>query len=290
VEGARESLATLGDSLGLDAERAAQGVLRVASASMAGAIRAVTIEVGEDPRRGALIAYGGAGPLFASLLAAELGIGTIVVPNHAGNFSAWGLLEQDVVRSAALTIVAPLDGDGISRAEEALAGLFAQLEERVERRLAGTVSREAELDLRYPGQEYTLTIAAALENGRITDAPELIASRFAAAYERNYGHSFDVGVDILSVRAIERTELPRASEPVRPAPNGDRPSPRTVTAYSLRADAWREFAVIERDALASGERFAGPAIVLEPTTTTYVDAGLDGVVHESGALVLTDRP
>ena len=76
--------------------------------------------LGEDPREGALIAYGGAGPLFASLLAEELGIETIVIPNYAGNFSAWGLLEQDVVRTAALTIVTGLDEGGIGRAQETL--------------------------------------------------------------------------------------------------------------------------------------------------------------------------
>ena len=123
--------------------QAAQGVLRVASASMAGAIRAVSIEVGEDPRDSALIAYGGAGPLFASLLARELGIRTIVVPNYAGNFSAWGLLEQDVVRSAALTIVAPLGDGGAARAEETLETLFRQLDERIDKRVAGAVTQEA---------------------------------------------------------------------------------------------------------------------------------------------------
>src|SRR5438067_12933922 len=126
VDAAKAVLNDLGDQLGLDAEQAAQGVLRVVAATMAGAIRAVSIEVGEDPRRGALIAYGGAGPLFASLLARELSIETVVIPNYAGNFSAWGLLEQDVVRTAALTIVAPLDGDGIERANTTLVKLFAQ--------------------------------------------------------------------------------------------------------------------------------------------------------------------
>src|SRR5437764_8601665 len=122
------------------------------------AIRAISIEVGEDPLRGALVAYAGAVPLFASLLARELGIRTIVVPSHAGNFSAWGLLEQDVVRSAALTIVSPLDEAGLMRADETLVRLFEQLDARSERRVAGAIGHEAELDLRYPGQEYTLTI------------------------------------------------------------------------------------------------------------------------------------
>jgi N-methylhydantoinase A len=290
VDGAKAALSELGDELGLGAEQAAQGVLRVAGASMAGAIRAVSIEVGEDPRGAALIAYGGAGPLFASLLARELGIRTIVIPRHAGNFSAWGLLQQDVVRSAALTIVSPLDDDGIARAGETLRRLFAQLDARSGKRVAGVVTHEAELDLRYPGQEYTLTIAVALDGDRIGEAPAAIAARFGEAYERNYGHSFDVGVDILSVRAIERTALPLPAGRAAavPSTNGAPPARGSATAFSFAREERCEFKVLDRDALAPGRDFKGPAIVMEPTTTTYVDAGLRGAVHESGALVLSD--
>jgi N-methylhydantoinase A len=289
VEGAKAALSELGDELGLDAEQAAQGVLRVAGASMAGATRAVSIEVGEDPRRAALIGYGGAGPLFAPLLARELGMRTIVVPKYAGNFSAWGLLEQDVVRSAALTIVSPLNQQGIARAEETLVRLFAQLDARSEKRVVGVVTHEAELDLRYPGQEYTLTIPIALDGERIGEEPAAIAARFGEAYERNYGHRFDVGVDILSVRAIERTALPRPSgrAPVE-STNGAPRARSSATAFSFAREEWCDFEVLDRDALAPGHGFEGPAIVMEPTTTTYVDAGLRGVVHDSGALVLTD--
>jgi N-methylhydantoinase A len=288
VEGAQAALARLGDELGLGAEELAQGVLRVGGATMAGAIRAVTIELGEDPREGALIAYGGAGPLFASLLAEELGIETIVVPNYAGNFSAWGLLEQDVVRTAALTIVATLDPAGIERAQETLDGLFEALEARLEQRLEGTVRREAEFDCRYPGQEYTLTVAVALDGDTIAEGPERIASRFAEAYERSYGHSFELGAEIESVRAIERTVLPRPSD--RPAvgtANGSAPERQTARAYSFARDEWCEFAVIDRDSLSPGDVFAGPAIVQEATATSYLDAGLDVRVHDSGALVAT---
>jgi N-methylhydantoinase A len=289
VDGAKAALGGLGGRLGLAAERAAQGVLRVAGASMAGAIRAVSIEVGEDPRRAALIAYGGAGPLFASLLARELGIRTIVVPRYAGNFSACGLLEQDVVRSAALTIVSPLDEQGVARAEETLARLFAQLDARTEKRVAGAVSHEAEFDLRYLGQEYTLTVPVDLDGDRIAEEPSSIAARFGEAYERNYGHSFDVGVDILTVRAIERTALPRPSAR-RPlvSSNGAGEGPRKAAAFSFERGRWCDFEVLERDALGPGQSFDGPAIVMEATTTTYVDAGLRGVVHDSGALLLTD--
>jgi N-methylhydantoinase A len=288
TEGAAAALARLGEQLGLEPEQAARGVLRVAGAAMAGAIRAVSIEVGEDPRAAALIAYGGAGPLFASLLARELGIRTIVIPNYAGNFSAWGLLEQDVVRSAARTIVSPLDDDGLVRAQETLGHLFEQLESRAETQLAGTVGHEAELDLRYPGQEYTLTVPVALADGRVVESPQAIAGRFAELYERTYGHSFDVGVDILSVRAIERTVLPRAARPPLSITNGAPRTPRTANAYSFAREGWCQFELIERDSLSAGARFDGPVIVMEATTTSYIDAGFSGAVHDSGALVLTD--
>jgi N-methylhydantoinase A len=285
--GAASVLAALGDQLGLDAEQAARGVLQVAGATMAGAIRAVSIEVGEDPRSAALIAYGGAGPLFASLLARELGIRTIVIPNHAGNFSAWGLLEQDVVRSAALTIVSPLDDVGLARAQETIDRLFEQLDSRAETDLRGTVTREAEFDLRYPGQEYTLTVPVTLDDGAVAESPEAITRRFAELYERTYGHSFDVRVDILSVRSIERTSLPGATRAPHSSANGaGRPS-RTARAYSFANEEWCEFELIDRTSLPIGSEFGGPAIVMEKTTTSYIDADLTGVVHESGALILT---
>ena len=286
VEGARRSLGPLSDELGIDVEQVAQGVMRIAGASMAGAMRAVSIEVGEDPREGALFAFGGAGPLFSSLLARELQIGTVVVPNYAGNFSAWGLLEQDMVRSAALTIVQPL-ATGIAKAQEALDGLFDQLDRRAESRVSGEIVKEAEFDLRFVGQEYSLALPVELVDGGLSEAPEEIAERFAAAYERSYGHSFEVPVTILSVRAVERTLLPRPTSRSGETAAAAERSGETARAFSFAADDWLEFEVIERSSLAPGDRFEGPAIILEPTTTSYIDTGERGEVHASGALVVS---
>jgi N-methylhydantoinase A len=285
---ARAALDRVADDLGVDGEQAAHGVLRVASAAMAGAMRAVSVEVGEDPRHGALIAFGGAGPLLASLLARELSIKTVVVPNYAGNFSAWGLLEQDVVRSAALTIVSGLDDGGIRTADETLAKLFTQLDQRVERRVAGAVTHEAEFDMRYPGQEYTLTVQIRLQGDRVAETADDIARRFAVAYERNYGHSFDGRVEVESVRAIERTSLPRPSTSPASDVATTGAEREAARAYSFARDEWCDFHLIERDMLHPGDTFEGPVIVLETTTTSYVDDGFVGVVHDTGALLLTD--
>ena len=95
-------------------------------------------------------------------------------------------------------------------------------------------------------------------------------------------------MDILSARAIERTVLPRASRSRQSITNGVGAAARTARTYSFANEEWCEFAVIERESLPVGSQFAGPAIVMETTTTSYIDAGLTGVVHETGALVLTD--
>jgi N-methylhydantoinase A len=292
--GARDALAGLGDELGLEPDDVARGVIQIAGASMAGAMRAVSIEVGQDPRDGALIAYGGAGPLFGTLLARELGIGTVVVPSHAGNFSAWGLLEQDMVRSAALTIVAPLGEAGLQKAEATLAQLFEQLRQRATNPTGGEFVHEAEFDLRYEGQEYSLAVPVPIADGSFTETAEQIRARFADAYERTYGHGFEHGVTIVSVRAIERTLLPRPSAaPPGGAANGavhagDAARPQRSGAYSFATEQWLEFEVLHRANLAPGSAFDGPAIVLEPTTTTYVDVGFAGRVDGSGALLLSD--
>jgi len=289
-QGSHDALERIGAELGLEAEEAARGVLQVAAANMASAIRAVSIEVGEDPREAALLTYGGAGPLFASLLARELGIGTIVLPNYAGNFSAWGLLEQDMVRTAALTVLTPLDDGGLRLVEGVLAQLFERLDERrAQNTVPGTVLREAELDLRYPGQEYHLTMSVRLEDGRIADSADDIAERFGRAYERSYGHRFDQQLDVLAVRAIERTVLPRDTPDAAPAALERSPAPHLTTrAWSFARGEWCDFAVVDRDTLRAGDTFAGPAIVLEATATSYFDAGLTAEVDSTGTLIVTD--
>ena len=126
-----------------------------------------------------------------------------------------------------------------------------------------------------------------LVGGRIAESPEAITRRFAELYKRTYGHRFDVRVDVLSARSIERTSLPGATRAPRSITTGAGGSSRTARAYSFANEEWREFELIDRTSLPIGSEFGGPAIVMEATTTSYIDADLTGVVHESGALILT---
>jgi N-methylhydantoinase A len=281
IEGSTAALEELGSQLGLDADETAQGILTIANAAMAFAIRSVTIEEGQDPRDASILAFGGAGPLFGTLLAQELDVSKIVVPNHAGNFSAWGLLGQDLTRSRALTSIRKLDVDGVAVANASLETMFRELSQ------GGDEVLEPALDLRYVGQEYTLTIQPPAEAGQITASAEDIEATFKRDYLRTFGHELRVPVEIVSVRATSRTALPRKANEkaaiTRTVRNTER---RSVNAYSFTQGERVTFDVVDRGSLAVGETVDGPMIILEETTTTYVDAGYRVDVHPTGTLLI----
>ncbi len=251
---------------------------------MADAIREITVEQGEDPRQATLIAFGGAGPLFASLLARELGIRQIVIPPHAGNFSAFGLLSSDLTQTLARTRILRLNDENLAAAGSMLDALWSQLEAR------GTegASRDAHLDLRYVGQEYALTLPVPLADGRIGVDADQIRTAFEAEYERSFGHTTEEAVEIVVVRASLITPLP----PLRSFGVQSERRPRRghtadeIKAFSFTAGDWTPFRVAQRSQLDEGEQLRGPAIVLEPTATTYLDAGFIARSHETGVLVI----
>lgn len=283
VEAAGHAVTGLGERVGLGRDEAASGILTIANAAMANAIHSVSVEEGEDPRQAALIAFGGAGPLFATLLAEALDIRTVVVPRHAGNFSAWGLLGQDITRGSSVTAINPLTDAGLGEARATLHWLFDELAERGSEDDGRGTTREAALDLRYVGQEYTLTVQWPEPENE--DAAS-VEQRFTAQYERTFGHSLDEAVEIVSVRGTARDALPRRSQE-RAATNGAGPrESRTIDAYSFTQQERISFTVLDRDSLAADASPSGPLIVLEPTATTYVDAGYDLRVGEAGALII----
>jgi N-methylhydantoinase A len=269
VEAARRAFAPLAQALRLDVEEAARGVLRLASASMADAIREITVEQGIDPRDCALIPFGGAGPLFGTLLADDLEMGDIVVPPHAGNFSAVGLLGADLTQTAARTRIMVLDDAAVAQASATAEALFAELERRVGTGGWEAATPELSLSMRYFGQEHSITVPVALAGHRIAAGAAEIADAFQTGYERAYAHRLDERIEVVSVRATLRGALP----PLRTSPagpvTGDRAARPPVLAWSFRAQSWRDFAVVERAAIDGVVR--GPAILTEVTTTTYLD-------------------
>ncbi len=288
---AEEAFAELTERLGFSSPaEVARGVVQIVVAQMGDAIRGVTVDRGQDPREASLVAFGGAGPLFGGLLAAELGAQAVIVPSYAGNFSAWGLLRAEIARTASRTYMAGLSADGLDGAREVAEALFAQLESG-DAHVA--LRRSVQLDIRFVGQEHTLTVAGPMRAGAIASEPELLGETFLREYDRTFGSTIDEQIEIVCVRAIvdaasgaERGVAGNGHRRTQPPADGAAPA-RTRSAWSFSANRELPFALVQRAALAPGSRLQGPAIVLEPTATTYLDDGHALEVHPQGALIIS---
>lgn len=269
---AEQALGRLGARLGLDAQAAALGVVRVADTEMVRALRVISIERGLDPRELALVAFGGAGGLHACALAEELGCRTVLVPRAAGVLSALGLAISDVRHDH----VRPVLGRDAGGLEDE----FAALETSARAQLPGA-RLERLADLRYSGQSFELTVP-----GGAWD--ELVAG-FHAAHERRYGHRIDdepvelVNVRVVATRAGAAPDLraPDVAERTEAAP---RHRELVLESGHVRA------VVVDRRAMTGGSRVAGPAVVEMPEATCLVRPGWAGVVDGVGTLVLERHP
>jgi N-methylhydantoinase A len=280
------ALAKLAEPLGFDSvTEVACGVIRIVAAQMADAIRSVTIERGRDPREAALVAFGGAGPLFGTVLADELGVRTVVVPPYAGNFSAVGLLGADLARSASRTRVLRLSAEGLAEAAGLAQQLFGELDARGSGEARRSI-REVHMDIRFVGQEHTLTVPVPAPGGSVENDPEPVAERFLDDYERTFGSILDEQLEIVCVRAISTTPLERNATPAAGNGNGKPSAPGTTKAWSFTTSQMTDFAVIDRATLRPKDEVDGPAIIREQTTTTYVDREFRATVGETGALMI----
>ena len=254
-------------------------------AAMANAIREITVEQGFDPREMKLLPFGGAGPMLATELARELDMREIIIPPCAGNFSALGLLTSDLLQSAALTRPRPLNDESLSQANDTLEGLFKDLKSRGSAGVTGTDTQlEVALDLRYTGQEHTINVQPDADGGMITAAADDVQNRFEAAYHEAYGGILDTLIEIVSIRASVRRPLSGSMDFTGTENIATSGSADSVRAYSFIHREYSEFPVMERSQLSADKQRKGPAIIIEPTTTTYVDADCRYTVDAGGCL------
>ena len=277
------ALQAVADRLGLSIDDSARGIMEISAAAMANAVREITIEQGRDPRTMKLMAFGGAGPLMGTLLVRDLNIPTVLIPPHAGNFSAWGMLGADIVREAARTRVMPLTDEAIASANAALDALFTDLHGRGS---MGSASAHVMLDMRYEGQEHCLSVAVPSDGGKVGLDAEVLRRRFLAEYRRAYGVQMQAPVELVSVRASLRAALPDRLARALPASVETDQKPVYIDAYSFARRGRMPFRVLARSAIAEGQVLTGPLIITEATATSYVDADFSCRLHASGCLQL----
>jgi N-methylhydantoinase A len=275
---------TIGAPLGYEGDdgllKLADGIIAIATVTMAGAIRQVSVEHGRDPREFVLFAYGGGGPLHASALARELSIPTVIVPPEPGTFSATGMLLADARLDEATTFVARFEPETL----EAMDAHFRDMETSARAALRAefgdtAVHFERFAEMRYVGQRHNIKVAIPAQ----TDAAA-IRTAFDDDYRRRYGHA-DPSV-AAEFQALHLSAFARLDRPdIRRLPRAQRPRGE---ASSRQISFGAEFgscdaAVYDRYALAPGFSAAGPAVLEEYGSTTVIwphDRFTIGELHE----------
>ncbi|MCC6207093.1 MAG: hydantoinase/oxoprolinase family protein [Gammaproteobacteria bacterium] len=274
---AAQALAGIAASLGLSAEDAAMGIVRIANEHMAQALRVISVQRGIDPRGYTLASFGGAGGLHVCALAEALDITRALVPVHAGVLSALGMLVAPRGRQLSRSVARPLREFSAADIEHGLGGLIARgraelFEERVSER---DISVTRTLDLRYQGQSHSLNVE--------WEDPARCAAAFHELHRRRYGHALEQPLELVNLRVGLRAPAPDLR--IAPPPAPDRPAaPRARTdLYGIAAGA----AVYARAELACGQRIEGPALITEPVATTYLAPGWSCRRDDTGNLRLT---
>lgn len=286
---AESAMASVGDALGLSTEQTALGVIAVADAAMANAIREITVSRGIDPREFGLLAFGGAGPLHAVSIADELELGRVVVPGSPGVLSAWGMVHTDLRHDLVQTFFYAVD----QLAPETLADAVDALVARGRELLRGDgvdedrIDLSPGLDVRYLGQEYTLTVgfSSTEDASSVLDA---LHERFDAAHLERFGHNNPVeAIEVVALRVVARGLTER---PV-PADGDAHLEPVVLGEQDVRfRDETRRTPVYDRASIAPGTTLVGPAILLEPGCTVLVPPAWSLAPSPHGHLVLERIP
>ena len=275
---ASEAMSRLAAALGLSMEETADGIVRIAVASMANVVKRVTTERGLDARDFPMVSYGGAGPLHAVFVARELQIREVIVPNAPGHFSAFGMLVADLRRDFVRTV--------FTRLADAPFGAFSALLQEAEAAARADmgdskIAFQYGADMRYVGQEHAVTVDFPSDLVRAHDAKGIKAA-FDAAHEERYGYaSPDEGAEIVSLRVSIIGELTKPALPK--IGKGAPPKPSSRPVY-FTGDGFVETKVFSRPSLKAGNRVDGPALIEEYGSTTVVPPGASATVDDYGNL------
>lgn len=271
-----------------DTDKMATGVLEVAQANMANAIRQITTQRGLDAREFAMVSFGGGGGLFAAGVADELGITEILVPENAAGFSARGMLAADYREDEALTRVTALS---TNRFDE-IRGVFDDLTSTAASKLAtyGFEPPFAEIryaDVRFTGQEHTIRVE--IDDSWLVDAATLVASTqrsFVQKHQQLYGHG--IASDQSQIVTFRASVVARVSKPKPIDRRPDVPSePVRHRAISFLGTGWvNNVPIFERASLGKNQTVEGPAVVDEWTTTVIVPPGWNASVDNVSNLIL----
>jgi N-methylhydantoinase A len=271
AEAAERAIAELADSLDLELLETAAGILRVANQEMVRALRVVTVERGVDPRGFALLPFGGAGPMHAAAVAAELGIGAILCPRAGGVLSALGLCASERRRDTARTVM--LSGSNFSA--ECIAAEVRSMIEDTGAGFEDDAEARITYKLRYAGQAFELPVPGVAEPD-----PAQLAEGFEQAHEERYGHRDPAGEVVLVDIDLAMVVPGPAAQPVAAAGEALERGARPV----FFEGEWTKTPVL-RGEPAAGTEAEGPVVFELPEATFVVPPGWSTTVDTHGTII-----
>lgn len=291
LEAAQKVIGALAAQLGRTPEETAEGALTVLNSNMANAIRSRTVQKGIDPRNFTLSGFGGAGPLHAAEVAGMLGVRRVLIPPHPGITSAMGLLTADLEYHALRTAFAIKGNVDHARLTALFEDMEAELSAIFERDGVPPEKRRMlrEGELRYVGQGYELKVD--VPDGPIDEAAlEKVWAAFHERHRAEYGHAFEASpIEIVTVKVRGIGEVDKLGTPPEAAASGSAdPVGRGRCVFRVE-DKLQSFDTpyYERATLPAGQRFHGPAILLQTDSTTVVPPDWSFEVDRFGNVVMT---
>ena len=278
---------TIGTPLGLDATDAAAAVIRIANDRMAGAIRMATLARGHDPRDFVLFAFGGAGPMHAAALAAELGIPRVMIPARPGITSAVGCITADLRHDYVNTVNVPLAEVDMVAVRTILERQGADGRATVAREgvAVGAIQCLHTADMQFEGQTHLLTVPV--------EGPEVTREALQSVFEAAYWERFAVALDTIRAVLVNLHTAVIGARPAVPlaalagtAGAASLDEAVIATRCVWFPTGWEETPVYDRERLPAGARFAGPAIVQQSDCTSVVEPGNRAALDSIGNLIL----
>lgn len=281
VQAAYQAMARLAEGLGgIGVERLALGIIKVAVAKMASAIKEITYARGLDPRDFVLLPFGGAGPMHATMLAEELGMSTILVPPVPGNLSALGFIAARARMDLIRTILMPLSDEALPHIAQVLDELDAEGTARVDNNGdAGSVLLQRSVGMRIHGQSFDLAVSI----DSVPESAEELRALFCKAYEAHYAYLPESAeLEIVNCRVIAFGPEMQVHAGGATAKGQTEP----VATRLYHDEGWVEAHAYQRDTLNPGDAIDGPAIVREYGATTVLSAGWKATIDAGSNMVL----
>lgn len=289
IASARHAIKTvIGDPLGMEVEDAAEAILRLAIAKMAGAIRLVSIERGHDPARFSAMPFGGGGALHTGALIREVGLGSAIVPRFPGVTSALGCVVADMRQDRVQTVNTMLsDLDTFTLGQE-----MKSVAAKAEAQLDGAgirlkrMDRLYQLDMLYLGQTHTINVDLEMPDSGLT--PEAIQMSFDYSYRTTYGRLLtDIPVRVMNYRVAVVGRRTKLDMKLFAPENGASPEACQTGERKIYANGqWLRAGVFDRLRLNIGAVIEGPALLEQSDATIYVDPGLQARVDDYGNLII----